>query len=300
MALINCPECGNEVSDKADVCPKCGFNIGKYLQEEKERSEKEEKERKYREEKDKHDEKIKVLKNKLFGSKIKKIVWIVSIILCVGLCIWGHSVHNNMKMCKKYASELVETYSELNGHLLDSKIIGGYKIYDIDVYTLVGAESELYLTEAYYKKLNRTQKESFDKWIDSNYYMSFEELKGNIAEYGIDGKSHSIDEHKEKLNNMRNAMLEEIANRVKIVDQSLEADGNYYNYTGKIQNNTDRTISYLKYTIYIYDENGNLENSDWSNWTGTFKPDSTIMVDTMIKRYDKEPKKYKVVIDEYS
>lgn len=33
MALMNCPECGNEVSDKADCCPKCGYPISKYLEE---------------------------------------------------------------------------------------------------------------------------------------------------------------------------------------------------------------------------------------------------------------------------
>ena len=27
MALINCPECGKEVSDKATSCPKCAFPI---------------------------------------------------------------------------------------------------------------------------------------------------------------------------------------------------------------------------------------------------------------------------------
>jgi hypothetical protein len=27
MALIRCPECGNEVSDKARACPKCGAPI---------------------------------------------------------------------------------------------------------------------------------------------------------------------------------------------------------------------------------------------------------------------------------
>ena len=27
MALINCPECKNEVSDKAEKCPKCAFPI---------------------------------------------------------------------------------------------------------------------------------------------------------------------------------------------------------------------------------------------------------------------------------
>lgn len=27
MALIKCPECGNEISDKAYSCPKCGCPI---------------------------------------------------------------------------------------------------------------------------------------------------------------------------------------------------------------------------------------------------------------------------------
>lgn len=32
MALINCPECGNEVSDTAEKCPKCGYKIKKNQQ----------------------------------------------------------------------------------------------------------------------------------------------------------------------------------------------------------------------------------------------------------------------------
>lgn len=28
MALINCPECDTQVSDKAEKCPKCAFPIG--------------------------------------------------------------------------------------------------------------------------------------------------------------------------------------------------------------------------------------------------------------------------------
>ena len=27
MALINCPECNNEISDKAENCPKCGYKL---------------------------------------------------------------------------------------------------------------------------------------------------------------------------------------------------------------------------------------------------------------------------------
>ena len=29
MALINCPECKNKISDKAESCPKCGYEINK-------------------------------------------------------------------------------------------------------------------------------------------------------------------------------------------------------------------------------------------------------------------------------
>ena len=31
MALINCPECNNQVSTTAEVCPHCGFNIKKII-----------------------------------------------------------------------------------------------------------------------------------------------------------------------------------------------------------------------------------------------------------------------------
>lgn len=31
--LINCPECGKEVSDKAKICPNCGFSISDYIKD---------------------------------------------------------------------------------------------------------------------------------------------------------------------------------------------------------------------------------------------------------------------------
>lgn len=33
MALIHCPECDKEVSDRAKACPNCGFPIEDYVQE---------------------------------------------------------------------------------------------------------------------------------------------------------------------------------------------------------------------------------------------------------------------------
>ena len=29
MALIKCPECGKEISDKAKACPECGYKMKK-------------------------------------------------------------------------------------------------------------------------------------------------------------------------------------------------------------------------------------------------------------------------------
>lgn len=38
MALVKCPECGREnVSDSAQVCPNCGFNVKEYMDEQKEK-----------------------------------------------------------------------------------------------------------------------------------------------------------------------------------------------------------------------------------------------------------------------
>ena len=34
MALITCPECGKEISDKSTVCVHCGFYNKKYVQNE--------------------------------------------------------------------------------------------------------------------------------------------------------------------------------------------------------------------------------------------------------------------------
>ena len=39
MALIDCPECGNRVSDKAEKCPSCGYSIVEYLENTKRQEE---------------------------------------------------------------------------------------------------------------------------------------------------------------------------------------------------------------------------------------------------------------------
>ena len=43
MALIKCPECGKDVSDKALACPNCGFPVVEYFHDDKSAEESEEK-----------------------------------------------------------------------------------------------------------------------------------------------------------------------------------------------------------------------------------------------------------------
>ena len=45
MALITCPDCNNEVSDKASVCPKCGYPISDFVMELEEKKAQEESEK---------------------------------------------------------------------------------------------------------------------------------------------------------------------------------------------------------------------------------------------------------------
>ncbi|MEW9796715.1 hypothetical protein [Alteromonas sp. CYL-A6] len=37
MALMNCPSCNKKTSDKADICPHCGFGVGDASSEDMER-----------------------------------------------------------------------------------------------------------------------------------------------------------------------------------------------------------------------------------------------------------------------
>lgn len=71
MALIKCPECGKEISDKATICPHCSLNIEEYekhkrdLQEEERKRKEEEERRKQEEEKRKLEEERKSMEHKI-------------------------------------------------------------------------------------------------------------------------------------------------------------------------------------------------------------------------------------------
>ncbi len=89
MALIKCPECGKEVSDKAESCPSCGFGIKKhydtmYIMKEKEKVEKSKKEKL-----DKFEESIKMPEKPQMPMAINEGMNTFKFILTLFLCALG-------------------------------------------------------------------------------------------------------------------------------------------------------------------------------------------------------------------
>lgn len=72
MGLIKCPDCGKEVSDKANVCINCGFPIEEYL---KEQAEKRRKLAKQLEQKAKQDQQDDIDRRRYDGLKDKRNVF---------------------------------------------------------------------------------------------------------------------------------------------------------------------------------------------------------------------------------
>lgn len=76
---------------------------------------------------------------------------------------------------------------------------------------------------------------------------------------------------------------EKVISDLEVVDHSLVLDGNYYDYEAQIKNNSDKAITYIQVDIFLYNENGDIVNTEWTNWSGTLLPGASTYLDTMIR-----------------
>lgn len=86
---------------------------------------------------------------------------------------------------------------------------------------------------------------------------------------------------------------------ITITDTKCSKDGKYYYYTGTLNNDSNRTIKYIKYNIYMLNSKGKIVQSEWSNWSGTLPPGASTSIDTMIDAVS-GVERYRTVIDEIS
>lgn len=84
---------------------------------------------------------------------------------------------------------------------------------------------------------------------------------------------------------------ERLVNDLEIVEDSLTKDGKYCDYEAQIKNNSDQTITYMEINLYLMDDNENIIDTDWTNWSGSLPPGGSTYVDTMVE--------YRVGISKY-
>lgn len=300
MALIKCPECGKEISESAKICPNCAYDINAYFRRKKEaeRVQKIEEERVQRLEARR--EYISYIKERLFGSKRKRMAWGLSISACLIMIIVFFAYNSDLNSCKTNAKKTYEYYEEVHGNIMSYQDYGDRRWYDVSATTMSVYNSAYNRTMEDYDKLSESKQRNFENWFKNKYGMSFDTFKTNCKSDNM-GQDFLYD-WESYLSNRRSstfrAQQEAKDKEVEIVSKDLKLSGNYWDFTATLKNNTSYTITYVKYTIFLYDKDGNNIDTDWSNWTGSFKPGATINVDTMIK-YSSDADKFSVVIDDY-
>lgn len=162
-------------------------------------------------------------------------------------------------------------------------------------------KGEFYTTE---EKLDKIFYEvicgNYSKGIDLTrrffgYTDDSQELVDAILDYQYDSIASDI------LGDENQANKYDITSKVNVTDKQLVRDGDYYYFTGTIENNSDQTLSYVKVDIFLYDDLENLIGSEWTNWSGTLPPNGSTTIDTMIRAIEGYSSiKYSVAVDEVS
>lgn len=251
MALINCPECGRKVSDKADACMNCGFPI----------------------------------------QEIQKNVGLINCPDC------GKEVSDETDICMNCGFPIREmektfdvkekTESEINKQSAVVKKNNSKKKYIfVGVLVLVLGIGIYIMTTVPLTDEAKIEK-IYDVYLSGDYEGA---MQLTYDYFGVSDLSVSI------MMTMEDPSKDDIVDEINI-RQDLIKDGNYYDYYITFENTSDETITYIKYTVFFKNEDGDIIHSDWSNWSGTLLPDAEVQDDTMID-YIEGVESYSVTIDE--
>lgn len=122
-----------------------------------------------------------------------------------------------------------------------------------------------------------TEKQKDDKIVETYWDKGRDEaIELSIKYYGESDKTLGWIQAFSEIENG------DVIDQLTKVEQNLKKDGSFYDYNLTLKNESDKTITYIKYNVYLYDENENIIHSDWSNWSGKLLPDAQIKMDTMI------------------
>ncbi|MEF9893167.1 MAG: FxLYD domain-containing protein [Anaerorhabdus sp.] len=137
-----------------------------------------------------------------------------------------------------------------------------------------------------------------DKIMNTYLYQGYTKASDLVEKYygnsqkGIDWERILIDIEMELINKENSA-------DIVITEKKLVLNGNYHYFDCSVKNNSKKTLSYIEVDIFLYDDNENMIDSTWTNWSGTLPPNGTAKLSTMID-YDSRISKFSAKVSDYS
>lgn len=240
-------------------------------------------------------------------SKLIAILAIIFGVLIIAtvviICVF---VTKPLRNIKKNTNMYIEKMDEIDAGIgkTEKTPLGGSQLI-VGGTDLFLAHAEIGLLKDEYEALSETDKEKYNNWLSENYQTTYDTLLKRAEEYKLyPGEELKDDAYYNEIVQNR-AFAQHIVDELKksmeleIVDKEFVGDGDYIEFNGTIQNNTDYTVTYLEYNISISDKNHDSINSEWSNWSGTLKPGAQIRVSTRFKKYD-DYEYYNAEVTDYS
>lgn len=96
--------------------------------------------------------------------------------------------------------------------------------------------------------------------------------------YNIEISKAIIDSLTNDISYLESTLPKVNSNDIAIKDVKYTGD----KVTFTIKNNSDYTVSYVKFDIYLYDKNKNIVDTDWTNWSGSLLSKGSAVVDTYV------------------
>lgn len=281
MALIKCPECGQEISEHAATCPHCGYSIKDYFEKKKQQEKQKELEKEWEERKKQEEEKKQLQEekrrqryNKFFGTKKKKIMFFLScfivLISVVGISIWYYKSTEKLRDMKKTTSECIERLDGVEEDLYEYFEVGENRYYELDGISLDLLESSISEAREKYIKLNDNEKSALNSYMNNQYKMSWNELDDRCNELGLTACNqveyyNNILDDEDYYNKIRNRLYaehEEEQGEVFVEDKEMDYSNGNYLISGTVKNTTDSTVYFVKVKVYIFDKDDNVLNVD--------------------------------------
>ena len=278
MALIQCPECEKEVSNSAEKCPNCGYNIRNYIklqEEEKLKEERRQAEEEYQKRKQEDQEKRKEARriryDKYFGTSKKKLVSYSVIVLIVAIMIAMISFYvittKDIREIKNETPDCVERLNDIENNLYKYNVIADTKVYVLNYLSFELADGAIGEIRELYNELSDSDKTKYNEYLQVTYDMSWDDLDSAFRKYGLNTSDrfeyieNGDDFYKNLLNKMRSG-YEESKGDVTVTNKDCMSSGDNFVISGTVKNTTKSTVYFVKVKVTLNNDSGDVLNTE--------------------------------------